>query len=53
MLLPVLRLLQDLDLPGRIRLAETELKNARQKLRQHQRLRDIVEKRDEAPPGFH
>ena len=49
----VLRLLQDLDLPGRIRLAETELKNARQKLRQHQRLRDIVEKRDEAPPGFH
>jgi hypothetical protein len=22
-------------------------------LRQHQRLRDIVEKRDEAPPGFH
>ena len=86
----VLKLMQDLDMPARLALAEKvlysevceepvrghrvccmlaaipdglesksicwcwqELKKARYMLRQHQRLRDIVQKRDQAPRGFH
>ena len=49
----VLKLMQDLDISSRLTMAEKELKKARYMLRQHQRLRDIVQKRDQAPRGFH
>jgi len=49
----VIKMMQDLDMPSRVALAEKELKKARYLLRQHQRLRDIVQKRDQAPRGFH
>mmetsp|Transcript_81680 Transcript_81680/g.132398 ORF Transcript_81680/g.132398 Transcript_81680/m.132398 type:complete len:291 (+) Transcript_81680:781-1653(+) len=48
----VLKMMQDLDFPSRLALAEKELKKARYLMRQHQRLRDIAHNRDDPPKGF-